>query len=160
MRHRITKRNPIPRIIYCGEEDEDFLSLPRGCEDDLIALLEDAGVVYEMVDGGATFDPVSVTFKGTLRSSQPQAVEAMLAHDCGVLKANTSYGKTVVGSYLIASLKLPTLIIVDKTNLVDQWIEKLGEFLEIRDTREPPLTKSGRPSRRKRPWTSRSQGRS
>lgn len=73
-----------------------------------------------------------------------------LAHECGVLSAPTGFGKTVIGSYLIASLGMRTLIVVPKAVLVSQWLERLGEFLQIVDDRPPLLTKPGRPSKRLR----------
>ena len=60
------------------------------------------------------------------------------------------YGKTVIAAYLIGMLKVPTLIIVPRTVLVENWIEKLATFLSIEEGPEPVLTKSGRPSKRQR----------
>lgn len=140
-----------PRIKWCGEENDDCIMLPRGCERKLLSMLEGLGVAYEVVDARNSGAPLKVEFAGTLRPRQQEAADAMLAHECGVLSAPTGFGKTVIGSYLIASLGMRTLIVVPKAVLVSQWLERLGEFLQIVDDRPPLLTKSGKPSKRQRP---------
>ena len=37
----------IPRIISCANMEEDYVALPRGCEDAVIALLESNQVAYQ-----------------------------------------------------------------------------------------------------------------
>lgn len=49
----------------------------------------------------------------------------------GIIKAPTGSGKTIIGAMLIKEFYVPTLIIVDKTVLMDQWIEALGQVLDI-----------------------------
>ena len=140
------------RVIDLGEPRGGDIALPRGCEDGLVALLEGAGVPYELVDG--RFDPnrtVDVSFRGELRPDQEDAVRAMLSHEDGILCAPTGYGKTVVAAAIVGRLRLPTLVIVPNTSLVDQWVEKLGTFLDVRQEPEPALTPKGRPSKRRRP---------
>src|SRR5207249_3633580 len=70
---------------------------------------------------------------GVLRPEQGQAVDAVLAHRIGVLCAPTAFGKTVIAAALIAARKTNTLIIVHRTQLLDQWRNRLSAFLEIDD---------------------------
>lgn len=49
----------------------------------------------------------------------------------GIIKAPTGSGKTIVGTMLIKENYVPTLIIVDKTVLIDQWKEALFQVLDI-----------------------------
>ena len=139
------------RIIWCGEEDERSIMLPRGCEHKLVELAREQGFACVFDDKRNDGAPIRVEFSGALRDRQQRAADALLRHENGILMAPTGFGKTVVGAYIISKLKMRTLIIVPKTSLVDQWKERLGQFLDIEDDRAPLLTKSGRLSKRKRP---------
>jgi superfamily II DNA or RNA helicase len=59
------------------------------------------------------------------------AADAMLQHETGVMSASTAFGKTVVAAYLIAARKINTLILVHRKELLDQWIERLVQFLDL-----------------------------
>lgn len=140
-----------PRIIWCGEENGRHILLPRGCEQKLVRLAGEHGSTCCFEDRRNHGNLIKAEFKGTLRERQLQAADALLHHEYGVLSAPTGFGKTVIGAYLISKLKMRTLVIVPKTNLVDQWKARLEQFLDIEDDRAPTLTKSGKPSKRKRP---------
>lgn len=47
----------------------------------------------------------------------------------GIINLSTSTGKTVLSLKLIQHLKLKTLILVNKTELLNQWIDKIKQFL-------------------------------
>jgi superfamily II DNA or RNA helicase len=80
-------------------------------------------------------DPIDVEFKGLLRPHQVPAVNSYLkycenkGHACGLLELDCAAGKTVLSLNLISQLKLKTLIIVNKEFLLNQWIERITEFL-------------------------------
>ncbi|MFC3885943.1 DEAD/DEAH box helicase family protein [Bacillus songklensis] len=76
-------------------------------------------------------DPIDVEFHGHLTSQQQDAVSELLKHDNGILSATTGFGKTVTSAALIAERKVNTLIIVHRTQLMQQWIERLSTFLNI-----------------------------
>lgn len=141
----------IPRIVWCGEEDERSIMLPRGCAQKLIDLAREQGFACSFEDKRNDGEPIKAEFSGALRDRQQKAADALLRHENGILMAPTGFGKTVIGAYVIGKLKMRTLVIVPKTNLVDQWRERLAQFLDIEDDRPPLLTKSGKPSKRKRP---------
>jgi len=52
---------------------------------------------------------------------QHKAVEAMLGAQGGILQLACGKGKSVIALEVIARLKMPALIVVDNTNLLDQW---------------------------------------
>ena len=67
----------------------------------------------------------------------------MMTHDNGILHAATAFGKTVVCCNIIAERQVNTLILVDKADLMNQWIERLHEFLVIDEKLPKYNTKSG-----------------
>jgi len=133
-----------PRIIDTTEETAEWLSIPRGCEDGLVRLLEAAGVPYCMNDKRNHGSPVDIEFAGVLREEQELAAEALLNHENGVLHATTAFGKTVVAAGLISKRKTNTLILVHTTALLRQWKESLSQFLLINETLPERANKRGR----------------
>lgn len=118
-----------PRIISCCEEFPKHIALPRGCYEELIQLLEELKIQPVIQDERITGQPVTATFLGNLRDEQQQAANQLLQSDIGVLSASTAFGKTVIGSWMIAQRKVNTLVIVHRMQLMDQWIESLHTFL-------------------------------
>ena len=140
-----------PRVINMSEDNETSIALPRGCETALKKLAENQGARLNLIDRRNAHNPLRVTFSGTLQPRQLEAANALLAHEGGILSAPTGFGKTVIGSYVIAELKMRTLVLVPRTTLLTQWVESLAKFLIIEDRPATPLTKSGKPSKRKLP---------
>jgi len=122
-----------PRIIACAEDFQNHLALPRGCADDVRALLRDSGLALQLEDKRHAGTSIDVVFQGELHPDQTLAVDAVLAHEIGVLCAPTAFGKTVVAAATIAARKINTLIIVHRTQLLDQWRSRLSAFLQIDD---------------------------
>ena len=120
-----------PRIISAAEETEEYLGLPRGCEENLVSLLDSANANYFIEDKTNTGSKIDVSFNGNLRENQIPAAKALLMHDNGVLAATTAFGKTVIGSYLISERKVNTLVLVHTSALLTQWKNSLNQFLNI-----------------------------
>ncbi|MBO5186035.1 MAG: DEAD/DEAH box helicase family protein [Prevotella sp.] len=123
----------VPRIISCSELTDKFIALPRGCEDDVVDLLETNNVKYSIDDKTCHGRAINVTFKGELREEQQQAMSCMLSHPVGTLSATTAFGKTVFAIAMIAQRKVNTLILVHRKSLLDQWKKQLKDFLEINE---------------------------
>lgn len=74
-----------------------------------------------------------ISFKGSLRDYQNTISDKFVAsaHELGggLLEVDTGLGKTVIALNIITRLKKKTLIIVHKEFLMDQWIERIGEFI-------------------------------
>jgi superfamily II DNA or RNA helicase len=120
-----------PRIISCAELFSKHVALPRGCLDDLLNFLGDAGISVKLQDernGGTLID---ANFLGQLTVEQDQAVESLLKFDTGVLAATTAFGKTVVAANMIAARNTNTLVLVHRRQLLDQWVARLQTFLDI-----------------------------
>ena len=121
-----------PRVITCAEDHPSHLGLPRGCLDDVRQTLKDLGVRATLRDERCSGQPLpDMRFHGELRPEQVSAVQALLAHDTGVLAATTAFGKTVVAAWLIAQRGVSTLVLVHRQQLLEQWIERLSAFLGL-----------------------------
>ena len=139
----------IPRIISCAEMEEDYVSLPRGCEDAITALLDSNRVSYRVEDKTNSGEHITVRFKGKLRKEQEAAIACLTAYNNGVLNATTAFGKTITAIGLIAKRKVNTLVLVHTKALLDQWKSRLEEFLQIDFTEDELPKKRGR---KKRPF--------
>lgn len=131
---RLAIKKNMRRIIDCSDETKEYLCLPIGCEDDLIALFKELEADVHFIDKTNHGKKIDVEFIGNLRDEQPLAIEKLLKHDIGVLSGTTAFGKTVVAIKMIAERKVNTLILVDKVSLVTQWRNRLMEFLTINET--------------------------
>lgn len=144
-------RQPVynkPRIIYCGEETVDSILLPRGCRESVAALLTDAGCTVTFDDERNQGKRIRVKFIGSLRAPQSEAAKTMLEYDDGILVAPTGFGETVIAADLIAKRKTNTLIIIRSSSLMEQWRDRLEQFLTVKAKLPPLLTPTGRISRR------------
>ncbi len=119
------------RIITCAEEYPSHIGLPRGCLEEVIALLEDLKVKAVLQDERFAGAPLTGSFQGKLRPDQLAAAKVMEAHDTGVLSATTAFGKTVIAAWLIARRGVNTLVLVHRRQLLEQWVERLSVFLDI-----------------------------
>jgi superfamily II DNA or RNA helicase len=120
-----------PRVVTCAEESASFLSLPRGCEGDAVALVTECGSKPAWEDQRASGEPIQIEFRGELTEVQARAAAAVLPHDIGMVVAPPGTGKTVLGAALIAKRGLSTLVLVHRKPLLDQWVAQLSEFLGI-----------------------------
>lgn len=73
----------------------------------------------------------------------------MLENEIGILNAITAFGKTVVGTYLIAQRKVNTLIIVHTNLIMNNWEDDLNNFLIINEEIPTYITPSGKKKKRK-----------
>lgn len=120
-----------PRVVGCAEDLAQHLALPRGCLDDLTALLADHGVLLRLDDQRCLGERLDLRFKGNLTTVQEQAVKALLAADLGVFVAPPGVGKTVVGANLIAARDRSALVLVHRKPLLDQWVAQLSLLLGL-----------------------------
>lgn len=105
-------------------------------------------ISVELHDERRSGRSICASFNGELRDEQTAAFEALSAHDTGVLSATTAFGKTVIGAALIAEKKVSTLILVHRAQLMEQWKERLAQFLAIDDVLPPQPRRRGRQKKR------------
>lgn len=137
------------RFIYLGNDEGKYIVLPRGLREEILKRFDKAGIRYDIEDKRSDGRKIKVSFKGNLRDSQMPAVENMLENETGILHAATAFGKTVVCCDMIARRGVSTLILVDRADLMNQWLKRLDEFLEIDEELPEYKTKTGRTRRRK-----------
>ncbi|HDY8083941.1 DEAD/DEAH box helicase [Vibrio vulnificus] len=123
--------NGIARFICLAELDSGYLSLPRGCWDDLQAICLELGIALQVTDNRFAGQVLTdMTFVGSLRSAQSKAIDELMQHDIGVLHAPTAFGKTITAIGLIQRRGVNTLVLVHNKQLVDQWQERLKAFTQ------------------------------
>ena len=120
-----------PRIISCSENHSRHLGIPRGCYDEVLSLLKKLKIRVTIDDQRESGEPIELAFQGELRAEQKTAKRKLLEHDIGVLSAATAFGKTIVAASIIAERATNTLILVHRRQLLDQWVERLSEFLNL-----------------------------
>ncbi len=120
-----------PRIVACAEDHPQHFALPRGCLDDVLALLKSLKIQSVLRDERCGGQSLRLSFCGQLRPEQQTAASALLQHDTGVLAATTAFGKTVIAAWLIAQRGVNTIVLVHRQQLLEQWIERLSAFLNL-----------------------------
>ena len=147
LRHAATIHNPgfyeaqrarrstwtIPRFIQGFEVAvSGDLLLPRGLGDQAAALIVQAGSELSCEDERSEGSELNASFLGQLDDRQVTAVDAMLAHENGILHAPTGSGKTVMACAIIAERAVSTLVLINKTALAAQWREQIKTLLGIK----------------------------
>ncbi|CAN5768018.1 DEAD/DEAH box helicase [soil metagenome] len=120
-----------PRFIRCYDEDLSWLHLPRGLTERVSELVAELGSRLEVFDDRPVHEPLDLQFKSVLRAQQQDAVEAVIPHDRGVIVAPPGSGKTVMACAVIAERNVPTLVLVDRKPLLEQWSDRLEENLGL-----------------------------
>ena len=137
----------LPRIVSCSEMKDGYLMLPRGCEETAVDFFKSNDIVVRIEDKTSPGQKIDVEFNGSLYEEQQRAIESLEIHQCGTLYATTAFGKTVTAAALIARKKVNTLILVHTKALLDQWRERLEEYLST--DFQPEQQPKGRGRRKK-----------
>lgn len=132
------------RFIYLGKDVNGYIRIPRGLFDNLENSLKRARIQYEIQDKRSCGRQIKVQFRGELRTSQTPAVEELEKQSTGILNAATAFGKTVVCCNMIARKQVTTLILLQSSSLLEQWITALNNFLVIDEKLPEYQTPSGR----------------
>ncbi|MHB8579160.1 MAG: TOTE conflict system archaeo-eukaryotic primase domain-containing protein [Ignavibacteriaceae bacterium] len=116
------------------DETGDAVSLPRGFLQTLIGFLKKNNIVYTVRFDLPRFEQTSYYSQIELTPSQTSIVQMAMEFDQGVIVAPSGSGKTIIGLELVARKQLPTLILVHRKQLLDQWVERIQTFLGIAKT--------------------------
>ncbi|RQV97150.1 DEAD/DEAH box helicase, partial [bacterium] len=119
----------IPKYIFCGENDSEYIYLPRGKLSQIKNLLTENGFDVSIKDIRNENEKLEVSFNGELYKHQHTAIQAVKDTDFAVLVAPTGTGKTVMAIKLLTIRKMRTLILVHRGTLIEQWIDSLCRFI-------------------------------
>ncbi|GAE92410.1 hypothetical protein JCM21714_1407 [Gracilibacillus boraciitolerans JCM 21714] len=121
----------IPRRIDCTQLNDNVLVLPRGLIEQVKEIFSTYKISLNVRNNQFAGKYIDTQFSGQLTPQQEDAVTFMVNYDNGVLAAATGFGKTVIAAALISRNETNTLVIVHRTQLVEQWKERLSTFLNI-----------------------------
>ncbi|MFZ1654610.1 MAG: DEAD/DEAH box helicase family protein [Candidatus Moraniibacteriota bacterium] len=111
--------------------DDDFVYIPRGYLEMVTVFLREQGIDFEVVDKYLVLEDVELDISLPLYRYQQEAVESFVGKNQGMLIAPPGSGKTLMGLAIALSKKQPTLIIVHRKNILEQWVESIHNFLGI-----------------------------
>jgi len=121
----------IKRYFKLLNETSEHILIPRGFIGKLLRFCIEKQIDYTLND--QRIQKESILFKGEieLRDYQKAAKEAANKKDFGVIVAPPGAGKTIVSLAIIQAKQQPTLILVHRKTLADQWMERIESFLGI-----------------------------
>lgn len=123
--------NTPKHLRFYEEAEDDVLVVPRGFTRQVIGLAHEHGTTCKIDDQCRVLPEIEFTFHGELRPFQKQAASDILQRNFGTLFAPTGAGKTIIALHTIAERKQPTLIVVHTRELLNQWLSRIEQFLNI-----------------------------
>ena len=121
-----------PKLYFYREQGSDLV-FPRGFGNRAVLLCRRLlGGDPVLIDQRRKVAPIHCDFIGELRPYQQEAVQALTGHSFGVLEAGTGSGKTVMALKVIAGRRQPTIILVHSRELLEQWMDRIATFLNMR----------------------------
>lgn len=121
----------IEKYFKLIKESDGGIIIPRGFASTLINFCRAENISIKINDQRCKCAEVAVSSKITLRHYQQDAIDAAEKRDFGVIYSPPSSGKTFIGLELIAQKKQPTLILVHRKQLLDQWVDRIQSVLGI-----------------------------
>ena len=113
------------------EETPEGIIIPRGFASSLIHFCNAENIPIKVIDERCKHEEIEINSKIDLLPHQEDVLERALVKDFGVIVSPPGSGKTIIGLELIAQKKQPTLILVHRKQLFDQWIDRIQNFLSI-----------------------------
>ena len=115
----------VQKSFAAYRESDKKLYLPRYYGEELFKKAS----VNKLTEG----DDIALTFQGQMRDYQVPVVNKYLEHVSqgggGLLELYCAWGKTSASLYIVSQLKKKTIVIVHKEFLMNQWIERIQQFL-------------------------------
>lgn len=120
-----------PRYLFLWRETPSHLLVPREFWDPSdcdFPTIDCRPRDYPLAD---VRSKIVLDFKDPAKTTQRDALNALLACRGGILQLGCGHGKTVIALELLTRERVPTLIVVDNTQLMEQWTEAIKLFLEV-----------------------------
>lgn len=123
----------VPKYIYTYKKSKNFYYVYKGHKEVLEELKKRFDV--KLIDKRVT-NPIGINCNiGPRDDEQRKALKALKSNDFnyGILEAVPAAGKTYMSINMLCHYKQRTLIIVDMTLLIEQFIESLLKFTDIKE---------------------------
>lgn len=121
----------IEKYFKLIEETHEGIIIPRGFIASLIKFCNTENISYKIIDERCKLPEIEVVSTINLLSHQTDALKITEIKDFGVIVSPPGSGKTIMALELIARKRQPTLILVHRKQLFDQWIDRIQNFLSI-----------------------------
>jgi superfamily II DNA or RNA helicase len=121
----------IEKYFRLIEETPEGVMIPRGFVSSLINFCKLENLSFRIVDNRNKLAPVDYESEIELLPHQEAAIQKIAEKDFGVIVSPPGSGKTIIGLEIIAQKRQPSLIVVHRKQLFDQWIERIQSFLKI-----------------------------
>lgn len=119
------------RYVQLYQERENHLVVPR-------AFWNVQDCDFQVVDCRPTNFPkvdirsrIKLDAKNPAKTTQREAVEAIMSTQGGVLQLRCGGGKSVIALEVAARMAVPTIIVVNNENLMRQWREEIERHLDV-----------------------------
>ena len=119
------------RYFKLVEETQSEIFIPRGFIGKLLRFCKESQIEFDFLDERKLKSSNPFVFNAALRNHQLDIIETVSKKDFGVIVAPPGSGKTVIGLKIIADKRQPTLVIVHRKQLLEQWTERIEAFLGI-----------------------------
>jgi len=111
-----------PKKFFIYRESPRKIYIPR---------VEGVSLFGEVPSRLTNYERINCPFNGSLRDFQIPIVERYVSEptQCGILELACGMGKTICALNIISRLSVKTIVIVHKEFLMNQWIERIEQFL-------------------------------
>lgn len=141
----------VQKYFQLFEEANEQLIIPRGFLAQLTDFLTKHQLPFRIVRKHASVPNCRLVSQIQLSTEQEELVEAVLRRHEGILVAPPGSGKTMMALELAVRRQKPTLILVHRRELLEQWIERIHISLALPKTQIGSL--SGRSKKVRAPIT-------
>lgn len=133
----------VERTFRYYEETDREVIVPRGFTGKLIRFCRKYEISYEFSDQRKRAVPINLENKIELRSYQKSVLEVADQKDFGIIVAPPGSGKTIMALKIIAKKQQPALIVLHRIFLMEQWKDRISEFLGILKSQIGTIGKGG-----------------
>ena len=123
-----------PRKIlsYKKDDEEGLITFPRGSLSVVTSTLKEENIDYKIIDGRLTLPSINIKYIGHApRDYQAEGRRLVKKEEQGLILSSCGSGKTETALQTMADLKQPTLILVHRTPMLEGWISRINECLEL-----------------------------
>ncbi|MBA7497281.1 hypothetical protein ES704_00009 [subsurface metagenome] len=120
-----------PKMIYCINSKGGNYIIPRGFLKNIERYLLQKSIPFQIEDKSIKTPNKAFNCRFRIYNYQKEALHEILKNNVGILEAPPGYGKTIIALATLPYRKQKTLIIVHTRELLAQWIQKIGDVLDI-----------------------------